>query len=444
VERRNDPAIEFYFSEAQLEPLFVKNLESVQGDERDVMYFSITYGPDIAGRLSMNFGPMNRDGGERRLNVAITRARRELRVFSSMRPEQIDLSRTKSTGVSELKHFLEFAERGPRAFAELVTGSTGDFESPFEEYVASALQSCDWTIHTQVGASAFRIDLAVVHPDAPGIYLAGIECDGATYHRSATARDRDKLRQQILRDLGWEILRVWSTDWWIDRQSTLDKLDKQMRLILEKSRERRSVVLEPTLVITDPNEEDLAEEGRDQIAVTANGEYRHNEAHFSSAVAPEPDADTEQFFNRSYDSELSKMIAAIVEDEGPILAEGLARRIARIHGWHRTGARIIERVTIMASKTFKRTAEDGVGTFFWPRTLEKGQLLPFRPGLDRSVDEICLPELVSVALDVLATGKTGDEAVLAMAKAVGLQRLRASSRPRLVAALARAKRRLAT
>jgi hypothetical protein len=195
VERRNDPAIEFYFSEAQLEPLFVKNLESVQGHERDVMYFSITYGPDIAGRLSMNFGPMNRDGGERRLNVAITRARRELRVVSSMRPEQIDLSRTKSTGVSELKHFLEFAERGPRAFAELVTGSIGDLESPFEEYVASALQSCGWTIHTQVGASAFRIDLAVVHPDAPGIYLAGIECDGATYHRSATARGAGKLKR---------------------------------------------------------------------------------------------------------------------------------------------------------------------------------------------------------------------------------------------------------
>src|SRR3954454_22110805 len=136
LERRKDPTIEHYFGEGQLEPLFVKNLENLQGDERDVMYFSITYGPDISGRLPMNFGPMNRDGGERRLNVAITRARRELRVFSSLRPEQIDLSRTQATGVSELKHFLEFAERGPHAFAEMVSGSTGDLESPFEEYVA--------------------------------------------------------------------------------------------------------------------------------------------------------------------------------------------------------------------------------------------------------------------------------------------------------------------
>src|SRR3954452_22911290 len=100
------------------------------------MYFSVTYGPDVTGRVSMNFGPMNRDGGERRLNVAITRARRELRVFSSLRPEQIDLARTRSTGVAELKHFLEFAERGPRAFAEAVAGSTGYFESAFEQYVA--------------------------------------------------------------------------------------------------------------------------------------------------------------------------------------------------------------------------------------------------------------------------------------------------------------------
>jgi len=195
-ERRKDPSIEPHFSEAELEPLFVKNLESVQGDERDIMYFSISYGPDMSGAVSMNFGPMNRDGGERRLNVAITRARQELRVFSSLKPEQMDLSRTQAHGVRDLKHFLEFAERGPRALAEATRGSLGDFESPFEEAVAGALAAKGWELHAQVGASSFRVDLAVVHPDAPGTYLSGIECDGATYHRSATARDRDKLRER--------------------------------------------------------------------------------------------------------------------------------------------------------------------------------------------------------------------------------------------------------
>ncbi|WP_324547179.1 DUF4011 domain-containing protein [Accumulibacter sp.] len=239
-ERRRDPSIEPHFADAELEPVFVKNLESVQGDERDIVYFSITYGPDHTGVVSMNFGPMNRTGGERRLNVAITRARHELRIFSSLRAEQMNLARTQAIGVRDLKHFLDFAERGVPALATATTGSLGSFESPFEEAVAAALTRQGWELHTQVGASAFRVDLAVVHPDAQGVYLSGIECDGATYHRAATARDRDKLREQVLRGLGWEILRVWSTDWWIDAAGTLEKIDTDLRRLLAKSRSRRA------------------------------------------------------------------------------------------------------------------------------------------------------------------------------------------------------------
>ena len=203
-------------ADTEIEPVFVKNLESVQGDERDIIYFSITYGPDLAGVSTVNFGPLNRDGGERRLNVAITRARQELRVFSSLRAEQINLARTAAVGVRDLKHFLDFADRGAVTLAEEIRLDQGGFESPFEEAVAAALGRRGWQVRTQVGVSAFRIDLGVVHPDAPGAFLAGVECDGAIYHRSATARDRDKLREQVLGRLGWEILRVWSTDWWID------------------------------------------------------------------------------------------------------------------------------------------------------------------------------------------------------------------------------------
>lgn len=238
-ERRRDPELESFFSDAQLEPVFVKNLESVQGDERDIMYFSITYGPDISGAVSMNFGPLNRDGGERRLNVAVTRARQELRIFSSLRGEQMDLSRTKAAGVRDLKHFLEFAERGPRALAESHQGSQGDFDSPFEASVAQALERKGWRVHTQIGASSFRVDLGVVHPDYPGSYLAGVECDGATYHRSATARDRDKLREQVLRGLGWQILRIWSTDWWVHPGGTLERIHAALTALLEQDRRRR-------------------------------------------------------------------------------------------------------------------------------------------------------------------------------------------------------------
>lgn len=234
--RRADPALDRHFDEALIEPVFVKNLESVQGDERDLILFSTTFGPDSVGQVSMNFGPLNKSGGERRLNVAITRARAELKVFTSLRPELIDLSRSAAEGVKDLKHFLEFAERGVRALDAAVHGSVGGFDSPFEEAVARALAEKGWELHPQVGVSRFRIDLGVVDPDAPGRYLAGIECDGATYHRSATARDRDKIRESVLRGLGWEILRLWSTDYWLDPQGTLDKLDQQLRKLLERQR----------------------------------------------------------------------------------------------------------------------------------------------------------------------------------------------------------------
>ena len=240
--RRQDTGLDRFFSDDIAEPVFVKNLENVQGDERDLMYFSITYGPEVAGgRLtSMNFGPLNKDGGERRLNVAVTRAKYALRIFSSFQPEQMDLSRTKAKGVADLKLFLEYARRGAKALAEEARAGGDDFESPFEAIVAGALARRGWTVQAQVGVSAFRVDLGVVDPHHPGRYLAGVECDGATYHRAATARDRDRLREQVLRELGWEIVRTWSSDWWYDAVGAADKLDARLREIQLRAREREA------------------------------------------------------------------------------------------------------------------------------------------------------------------------------------------------------------
>src|SRR5690606_33213121 len=232
--RAEDPGIEWAFSDDELEPVFVKNLETVQGDERDVILFSITYGPDESGHVTMNFGPLNRNGGERRLNVAMTRARSEMVVFSTMPPERIDLARTQSRAVADLKHFLEYAERGAPALAAAVQGSRGDYESPFEVAVARGLQDKGWIVHPQMGVSAYRIDMGVVHPEKPGLYLAGIECDGAMYHSSADDRERDKVRQGVLERLGWTLFRIWSTDWWTDRDKALAKVHDQLERHLEK------------------------------------------------------------------------------------------------------------------------------------------------------------------------------------------------------------------
>ncbi|MEC7119537.1 MAG: AAA domain-containing protein, partial [Pseudomonadota bacterium] len=221
------PALE-QWAKAGLEPLFVKNLENVQGDERDIVIFSVTYAPDALGRLSMNFGPLNRQGGQRRLNVAITRARQALHVFATLRPEQIDLSRTSSQGVRDLKDFLSFAQHGASALARAVSSEQGATESPFEDYVYNALSSRGWDVHTQVGCAGYRIDLAVVDPQQVGRYLLAIECDGATYHRAATARDRDQLRQQVLEGLGWTVERIWSTDWWHDPIAEINRIEARL------------------------------------------------------------------------------------------------------------------------------------------------------------------------------------------------------------------------
>lgn len=471
-ERRQDPGIEPYFAESELEPLFVKNLESVQGDERDVMYFSITFGPDGSGTVSMNFGPMNRTGGERRLNVAITRARHELRVFSTLRGDQMDLSRTQAIGVRDLKHFLEFAERGPRALFEATAGSLGGFESPFEEAVASALASRGWALHTQVGASAFRVDLAVVHPDAPGCYLTGIECDGATYHRSATARDRDMLREQVLRGLGWEILRIWSTDWWVDAKGTLDRVCKQLDELLVLSRAKRAMeaakvaaeaetreAIEKAMVDTAPQAKpdavskhapagqapadtlhETAEVYAGRVTVSDEG----SPCRVGQYVECDPTSvlearNPEAFFDRAYDAQLQAMVAFVIAEEGPILDLAMARRISRAHGWQRTGSRIQERVEELARRLYKTTEEE-VGTFYWPEGLPPGSAVTFRsPGPDaqRSMDEVCMEELIALAESVVSAAATDEENLVLMARELGISRLRASSRGRLEEALKR-------
>ncbi|WP_241771426.1 DUF3320 domain-containing protein [Xanthomonas arboricola] len=478
--RRKDPRLEPYFAEDELEPLFVKNLESVQGDERDLIYFSITYGPDPAGQLTMNFGPLNRQGGERRLNVAITRARHELRVFASFRAEQMDLARTQAIGVRDLKHFLEFAERGARALAEANRGSLGGFESPFEKAVATALAQRGWQVQPQIGASSFRVDLGIVDPDAPRRYLAGVECDGATYHRSATARDRDKLREQVLRGLGWDIVRVWSTDWWIDPAGTLDRIDARLQALLAAQHERRAeeaeraaeadrlaqaAIAQAMASVTKPDEETAPPvHNADPIApeVSATSPSEQVEEVFArqvSAVAADAEqttpreaslyrvtdptgavagANPDRFFDGAYNDILSAMIAHVVDHEGPVLDALLARRIARAHGWLRTGGRIRERVFQLARARY-RTTDEEVGTFYWPEHRDPATEPPFRAPADedsvRAADEISLQELASLARAMIARGAQGESIYTAMARELGLQKLGAASRARLALAL---------
>jgi very-short-patch-repair endonuclease len=199
----------------RLHGFFVKNIESVQGDERDIIIFSIGYGPDEVGKLTMNFGPLTRKGGERRLNVAITRARRRVEVVSSFHAG--DMTDGTSEGNRHLKNYLDFAARGRAALASDISGTAGEADSPFEEEVLRVVRSAGFNAVSQVGAAGYRIDIGVRHPDRAGTFMLGIECDGAAYHSAKSARDRDRLRESVLRGLGWEIHRIWGLSWYRDR-----------------------------------------------------------------------------------------------------------------------------------------------------------------------------------------------------------------------------------
>ena len=489
MERKKSAKFDAHFAEELEEPVFVKNLETVQGDERDTIILGTTFGPTEPGsqKMSMNFGPLNRDGGERRLNVAITRARRDMMLFTSFDAGMIDLSRTGANAIRDLKHYIEFAAKGPKALAEAHQGSVGGTESPFEDAVKAMLERRGWTVRPQIGVSGFRIDLGIVHPDRPGDYLAGIECDGAMYHSALTARDRDQVRQAVLEGLGWNIVRIWSTDFWIDSGPAMDVVDERLGQLLDADRAEQEVedewedrsdgadrvvpetsddteaIDEPdenaevtsSVDVTDMNDADpervegsseTEERGRSD-PLTDTGEmvfarkapagqrippvlYRQTDL---SAYADEIDPD--MFFDAGYDDVLRRLIIAVIECEAPLPKTVLASTVARAHGFKRTGSAILERVETLA-RTVAEFRTNGDGTNVVWRDPEHFALnevwrVPDGGEHKRAIEDIPEAELR------LAAAWVGDhdDAPREVAKLFGFSRLRAPSRERIDAAI---------
>lgn len=221
------PDLEQQNMEAE-EPLFIKNLENVQGDERDVILFSVGYGPDKEGKLSMNFGPLNKIGGERRLNVAVSRARHEMKVFSTLRPEQIDERRTQAEGVLGLKRFLRYAQKGYQAVDDhKVTDVPSEI---IVDQLSKALREKGYEVKTNVGTSVFRLDLAVVNPADCHHYLLGIICDGEGYYRLKTIRNREMVCPSVLQMLGWKLVHVWTVDWLQRPETVLNMIIDELNI----------------------------------------------------------------------------------------------------------------------------------------------------------------------------------------------------------------------
>jgi very-short-patch-repair endonuclease len=384
-------------------------------------------------------------------------------VFTSFDPGMIDLTRTAADGVRDLKTFVEFADRGPRALAESARGSLGGADSPFEEAVAAALRRRGWTIVPQVGVSKFRIDLGVVHPDRPGDYLVGIECDGAAYHSAATARDRDKVRAAILEGLGWKLLRIWSTDWWIDRQRAADRLHAEIEACLAADRdaaqEREATTTRPDQFIPPIAETDLiATQIEKDMSPPAPAAEIVVELVPADGAAPEPVyarqaepistanrasvgdglyrltdfaplasiIDPHRFYEPAYDTVLGALVAHVLAAEAPIAETLLVQRIARAHGFQRAGRTIQDRVTAVVKRQHTVEVEADGRNFVWEDAVSQTNWdrarAPATAEDIRQIEDIALTEL-------RAARRWGD--AVDVARKLGVRRLSAVAKARI-------------
>jgi len=437
-----------HFSPIAPEHVFIKNLENVQGDERDIMLFSVCYAPDRSGKVTMNFGPLNQDGGERRLNVAITRARERLVVFSTLRAEQIDTRRTRAVGAEHLKTFLDYAARGMVAI-DATTELTGhEPDSPFEVAVKHALESKGWEVETQVGISGYRLDLAIVHPDQAGTYLAAVECDGAAYHSSLYARERDRLRELVLEGLGWNIHRIWSTDWWNSAPEVTNRCDKYLRELLEASRRTPDVAQLSHVGQPEPVPDVPPVTKREAVEATMTREMAGTVSREALATyappAIEPRGSPEAFHDGGSAGKIARELLSVVESAGPIERDEAYRTVAGAWGLSSLGSRI------------RRTLDDAKTTLGDRRPIEHEGFLfpsnvspeaydglripdPYDARTKRRVEHISIEELANGAAFVLEQEKSVGRADLVKktARLFGIDRLGAKVAARVEAGVDR-------
>lgn len=401
--RRNDPSIEPFFDKSKAEPFFVKNLENIQGDERDVIFLSVTYGRAADGKLRYNLGPLNGENGWRRLNVLTTRARRLMRVFSSIRGDEINLNETASNGARLLKEFLSYAEH--RNIDSGLLARKREYESLFESDVVTELAKRGFNIVRDVGVCGYRIDLGVLNHEGTGRYICGIECDGLAYHGSETARDRDRLRQQVLQVQGWDIHRVWSTDWYKDRAGQIDRLSK---LIEESRRVSNSYIRSEPALPEDKNGSGLdVPPYADSDFQIADGVEDFSPVHYARPMAEAYQfASTEAVFGYqnlldSPGQNVCNAILNVVDVEAPIHFKDLAARVAAVWG-QTTGSKIIARIRqyVMHLEGSNRLALRG--DFIWKPSGEFA--VRSRKGTNIPAERIANEEIEEAIMMVLRSG----------------------------------------
>lgn len=372
------------------EPIFIKNLENVQGDERDVILFSVGYGPDADGNVSMNFGPLNRDGGWRRLNVAISRARKSMIVYSVLKPDQINLARTRSEGVAGLKGFLEFAERGKNVLAQRA-GSNTKQEDYLVKEIAAAVAAMGYDVKCNIGCSEFKMDIGVVNPENPDSYLLGILLDGENCKEASTARDRFVLQPGVLNSLGWSVMRVWTLDWLDDAE----RVKKEIKTAIDGVLIEKNTVRPITRQTYAKLEFEKIEESE---AITYVSES------YTSAVISLQGTPEEFYLPQSL-GKIELAASTILQKEAPISRKLLMRKVLNAWTISRGGTRVERIFTSAVAGVGKNITSDEDRVFFWKRDQEPENYSIYRvedaEGNKRSMDDIPSAEIINAIVEVL-------------------------------------------
>ena len=380
---RSEPELETFANE-QYEPILIKNLENVQGDERDVIMFSIGYGPDKDGKVSMNFGPLNRDGGWRRLNVAISRSKCQMIVYSVITPDQIDLSRTRSEGVEGLKGFLEFAAKGRSALA--VRGGAQTASNGFGEAVAAELEKSGYKAKCSVGCSDYKIDVAVCDPETPDRYILGINCGSAANYRNGTASDRTLSQPSVLRGLGWNVMNVYILDWLDNRERVIEKIKDAIQNALEAKHAPKKEEPAPQK----PKQEVVFEQEQ-QTSLSESFDKYENFKVKAYGVS--------ENFNEAGLSKITDCVNDILAVEAPVSRNVLAKKVFACWGITRPGAAMKKTLDAAVANAKYTSVKSGETEFMWlpdqtPESYDKCRTV-YQEGEKRDITDIPPQEIAA-------------------------------------------------
>ena len=423
------PDFEPFFKEDRLEGFFVKNLENVQGDERDVIFFSVGYGFDQQGQMAMNFGPLNKPGGERRLNVAVTRAREKVVLITSIKASDIDKD-TQALGVQTLRTYLDYAEHGPETQSD--KSKEGTFDSAIDEDVAAEIKKMGYEIVPEVGCSGYRIDIGVVDPVNEGCFLLGVECDGTTYKSSSSARDRDRLREQVLRQLGWRMHRVWSPAWVARRDSEIrrlkETLEQAQKTQLEKDAQKPIIdIKEGAAPKTDVQKNTFS--GIEKIGVPykvypLKATYNPYIKVATAKTTVDSKQRNEFHFPENRENQ-TKLLAELIQNEGPVHFDYAVERLAASWGIKQVTPKISHAVKEALNNLIREQKVVIKGSFLWPTGLKQTPIRVPMQGVPESKRKpsYIAPEEVESAMTMVAQyalGISEDSLIAETAKVFGI------------------------